>query len=81
MERRVLSEEERAILRSLLNERMAQGVGKIAVRYDADWTPAECFRLLKKIDGPGKLIVVESEQPFAFGTDSAVSRAEESGCG
>jgi hypothetical protein len=81
MDRRFLSEDERSILCTLLNERMAQAEAGAALREGSEVTRQECQRLLRKIDGSGKVLVIECEQPFAFGTDSAVAAAEESGCG
>jgi hypothetical protein len=77
MERRLLTEDDRALLRLLLNERVTrnEGLGNVGGK---EWTREQCFRLLNKIDGPGKTIVVESEMHEA---DEAEHRAEESGCG
>ena len=78
MERKLLTDDDRALLRTLLTEHIGNAV---AFPNDGDdpYTADRCFRLLKKIEGPGKLLVVESEIPFAM--DGAALRAEESGCG
>ena len=78
MERKLLTDDDRALLRTLLTDRIGNLVS-FPDNGDDPYTADQCFRLLKKIEGPGKLLVVESEIPFA--TDSAASRAEESGCG
>jgi hypothetical protein len=77
MERRLLSEDDRALLRSLLSERLERGVEQ-AGSGDAPWAPEQCLRLLKKIEGPDKTLVVES---MRHEVDEAERRAEESGCG
>ena len=78
MERKLLTDDDRALLRVLLTDRIGNLVAFAGDGGDP-YTADQCFRLLKKIEGPDKLLVVESEIPFA--TDSAASRAEESGCG
>jgi hypothetical protein len=74
MERRVLTNDDRSLLRALLNERIARGPNE-----QDHWNPDECKRVLKKIDGYGKTLVVESE--FRDEPDEAERRALESGCG
>jgi hypothetical protein len=73
MERRILTDDERSLLRALLNERIARG------RTGDYWTADECRRVLKKIEGIGKTVVVESE--FRDEIDEAERRAVETGCG
>jgi hypothetical protein len=77
MERRLLTEDDRALLRTLLHERVARGAAAASGGRE-DWTREQCSRLLQKIDGPGKTVVVESalHEP-----DEAERRAEASGCG
>jgi hypothetical protein len=78
MERKLLTDEDRSLLRALLTERIGTSV---AFPDDADdrYSADQCFRLLKKIDGPGKMLVIESQTDFAI--DAVVQHAEESGCG
>jgi hypothetical protein len=78
MERKLLTDDDRALLRTLLTDRIGTRVA-FPDGGDDPYTAEQCFRLLKKIEGPGKLLVVESEIPFAM--DGAALRAEESGCG
>ena len=78
MERKLLTDEDRALLRVLLSERIANAVA-FADNLTDPYTADQCFRLLKKIDGPGTLLVVESATGFAM--DTAAQRAEECGCG
>jgi hypothetical protein len=78
MERKLLTDEDRALLRVLLTEHIGASAAfpdDTHDRYSADHS----FRLLQKIEGPGKMLVIESEAGFS--TDTAVERAEESGCG
>jgi len=78
MERQLLTDDDRALLRALLTERIGTGVAfgeGAAGGYSAE----QCFRLLKKIDGPGKALVIESLTPI--GVDPAVQQAQEAGCG
>jgi hypothetical protein len=78
MERMLLTDDDRALLRVLLTERIGTSVA-FPDNADDGYSADECFRLLKKIDGPGKILVIESQTGFPI--DSAVQRAEESGCG
>ena len=78
MERMLLTDEDRALLRTVLTEHIGTSLADpddTHDRYAAD----QCYRLLQKIEGPGKLIVIESQTGFSLG--DVVERAEASGCG
>jgi hypothetical protein len=78
MERMLLTDEDRALLRELLTEHIGTSVAFPDDTHDR-YSAERCFRLLQKIEGPGKLVVIESETGLS--TDNVVERAEASGCG
>jgi hypothetical protein len=73
MERRILTDDERSLLRALLNERIARD------QTGDYWTADQCRRVLGKIEGVGKTVVIESAVRDEI--DEAERRAVETGCG
>jgi hypothetical protein len=78
MERILLTDEDRALLRELLTKHIGSSVAFPDGAHDR-YSAEHCFRLLQKIEGPGKLVVIESQTGLS--TDKVAERAEASGCG